>query len=157
MKVTRKNRTFNIRVQDGKVCTLAALCYFICIVAYKAECKFVVLFRIYIQNDESVHTFECPSKAACKHLWQCCIEHHQFYRWVIVHCTTVEHLHTCCLYLDNCLLCHLQVVSENGQLQYEDDELRIQKSSVCIALTLPYFTLCAVNCDEDLCMNRLRC
>lgn len=37
-----------------------------------------------MQNEVSTYGFETPKKAACKHLWKCCTEHHAFFRLVRV-------------------------------------------------------------------------
>lgn len=47
-------------------------------VNFKAK-VFIVKVRDKI-NDEHTYAFELISKAACKHLWKCCVEHHAFFR-----------------------------------------------------------------------------
>ena len=43
---------------------------------------------LYFQNDENTYGFRTLSKKACKHLWQCCVDHHNFFRLVQVNPTT---------------------------------------------------------------------
>lgn len=32
------------------------------------------------QSEDNTYGFELPNKAACKHLWKCCVDHHSFFR-----------------------------------------------------------------------------
>ncbi|GBP89412.1 Band 4.1-like protein 5 [Eumeta japonica] len=32
------------------------------------------------QNETSTYGFESPTRAACRHLWRCCSDHHAFFR-----------------------------------------------------------------------------
>ena len=52
------------------------------------EAQFPVILKYSrFQNDENTYGFQTPSKKACRHLYQCCVDHHNFFRLVQVNPT----------------------------------------------------------------------
>ena len=53
-----------------------------------------LMLSVLLQNDENTYGFETPSRAACKHLYKCCREHHSFFQLVHVSTNTPDVVNT---------------------------------------------------------------